>query len=245
MIDKKVLVVEDNALNRKVFENIIGQRYHVDSAENGLIAIEKVKAQSIDLILMDIQMPVLDGISACRILKSENLTKAPIIALSAYANDSDKELFISAGFDDFISKPIKPQFLLKVLNSFLETQEYYQPVLNSEILSEITVQKLLKYNTSQNIKIVYQDFLEECHMLLHEIENHLQNKNYAEIGEKLHIIKGNSGTLGAQAIHEYSKIIEYNIKSQNFENIEKEYLNLNELVKTFENHINVTQILNS
>lgn len=245
MIDKKVLVVEDNALNRRVFENIIGQRYQVDSAENGLIAIEKIKAHPVDLVLMDIQMPILDGISACRIIKSENLTQAPIIALSAYANDSDKALFISAGFDDFISKPIKPQLLLKVLSSFLEGQQYIKPLAPSETLSREILSKLLKYNSLENIKIVYKDFLEECHMLLREIESHMQTNNYSEIGEKLHIIKGNSGTLGANIIHEYSTHMEYNIKTKNFDNIRKEYLNLKELVHTFENYINSTQILNS
>src|SRR5690554_3879651 len=101
MKNKKVLIVDDNALNRKVFENIIGYSYLFDVATNGLEAIDKIKSDDFDIILMDIQMPKLDGISAMKIIKEESLSNAPIIAISAYSSQADRDYFLSTGFDDF------------------------------------------------------------------------------------------------------------------------------------------------
>ncbi|MGY6521597.1 MAG: Hpt domain-containing response regulator [Mongoliitalea sp.] len=244
MIDKKVLIAEDNPLNRRVFENIIRQRYHLDVAENGYQAIEKLNEQAFDLILLDIQMPVMDGVTACRIIKSERLSDAPIIAISAYADESDKALFISSGFDDFLPKPVKPQILLRLLSKFLD-QGAGIAKPEFPVLSEDTLQKLLKYNSNINIRTVYADFLKETHMLLEEIKALIQAKQFYEVGQKLHTIKGNSGTLGATALFKFSEAFELNIKSQNFDNIEKEYLTLKELVNSFENHLKSHTILSS
>lgn len=244
MIDKKVLIAEDNPLNRRVFENIIRQRYHLDVAKNGYQAIEKLKAQAFDLILLDIQMPIMDGVTACRIIKSERLSDAPIIAISAYADETDKALFISSGFDDFLPKPVKPQILLRLLSKFLD-QDVNLVKPEFPVFAEETLQKLLKYNSNTNIRTVYHDFLQETHMLLEEIETLIREKKFQEVGPKLHTIKGNSGTLGATALFKFSESFELNIKSQNFDNIEKEYLTLKYLVNSFENHLKSHTILNS
>ncbi|GHB24745.1 response regulator [Mongoliitalea lutea] len=245
MINKRVLIAEDNALNRKVFENIIGKRYFLETSENGFQAIEKIKQDSFDIILLDIQMPIMDGITACRIIKSEKLSTAPIIALSAYADESDKALFISSGFDDFLPKPIKPQTLLRLLNSYLENRAPNNSFEDYPIFSIEIIQKLLKFNSIENIQTVYRDFLEETYMLLGEIEELLEQKNFNEVGKKLHTIKGNSGTLGAIALYKFCESYELNIKNQKFNNIEKEYLNLKSLVIEFANHLKSHPILNS
>src|SRR5690606_7392965 len=103
MKNKKVLIVDDNALNRKVFENIIGYSFLFDVAVNGLEALEKIRSDHFDIILMDIQMPKLDGISALKIIRGDNLTSAPVIAISAFSNPSDRDYFLSMGFDDFMA----------------------------------------------------------------------------------------------------------------------------------------------
>lgn len=239
--NKKVLIVDDNALNRKVFEHIIGQIYEYDSAENGIEAIEKVKNKNFDLILMDIQMPVLDGISALKIIKADQLTNSPVIAISAYASNDDRDYFLSTGFDDFIAKPITPRQLLETIeNNILknglssgEVKDYEEDL----ILDEAVIIQLLKYNTLKNIKTVYHDFLEESHRLLGEINQLIIEGNYPEIGEKIHIMKGNSGTLGAMRIFNFTKAFEKNIKTTNFDNIFKEYLILEGLITSFHEHL--------
>ncbi len=246
MKNKKVLIVEDNALNRRVFEHIIGQEYLFEIAENGIEAIEKIKSGTFDLILMDIQMPLLDGISAIKIIRQEQLTSIPIIAISAYASPGDRDYFLSAGFDDFIAKPVKPKLLLETIDNNLHKKDPIDEVLQlakSDVeLDHDIVKQLMKYNSPENIKIVFIDFLEECDRLLSEIESLIKDENFSEIGEKLHILKGNSGTLGAMRIYNFTNGFERNIKSSFFDNTYKDYLYLVDLVNNFRTHLDSQKI---
>ncbi len=221
MKSKKVLIVDDNALNRKVFENIIGYSYLFDVAVNGLEAIEKIKNDHFDIILMDIQMPKLDGISALKIIKEDGLTDSPILAISAYSNQSDREYFLSTGFDDFMAKPVKPKDLLEAIYHHLNKSDLRLDQINAPEgeadLDDSIIKRLMKYHTAENIKTVYQDFLEEAERLLGEMRSFIENKRYSEIHEKLHILKGNSGTLGAQKLFTSCLTFENKIKAADFE----------------------------
>jgi len=242
MKNKKVLIVDDNALNRKVFENIIRHNYLFDTAENGLVALEKIRNEHFDVILMDIQMPKLDGISTLKAIKEDRLSSSPIIAVSAYSDQSDREYFLATGFDDFIAKPIKPKHLLETIDLQLQEITSHQSSPYVEIgvednntfeLDEGIVTRLLKYNTPENIREVYLDFMAEADELLADIQKIIEQGNYEEIGEKLHIIKGNSGTLGANKIYHFSAFFEKNIKNSNFDNISKDYLKLKRMLDNF------------
>ncbi|WP_317129448.1 response regulator [Litoribacter populi] len=251
MKDKKVLIVDDNALNRKVFENIIRHNYLFETAENGLVALDKLREKEFDIILMDIQMPKLDGISTLKVIKNEHLSEAPIIAVSAYSDQSDRDYFIATGFDEFIAKPIKPKNLLETIFQHLQpegaisshstVQEEEVAPQEPEELNEKIVKQLLKYNTPDNIKTVYLDFIEEAEDLTSDIKNLIDSKNYKEIGEKLHIIKGNSGTLGANKIYHFSASFEKNIKTSNFDNISQEHLKLKQLLDNFRDYFSDKQ----
>jgi two-component system, OmpR family, alkaline phosphatase synthesis response regulator PhoP len=250
MKNKKVLIVDDNALNRRVFQNIIGQVYHCDVAENGKEALGKLKKEFFDLVILDIQMPLLDGIHTLKIIKEEHITSAPIIAVSAFANDNDRDYFLSAGFDDFVSKPIKPKQLLETLQKHIlmsksaGMKEQGDIRSNPEILNPKVVLQLLKYNTIENIRLVYDDFINETERLLSEIEYQLKYSEYEGIGEKLHIIKGNSGTIGALEIFYFTMSFEKNIKSGNFDNTVKDYIYLKGLFERFKTHCKSSQYLN-
>ena len=121
----KILVVEDNIINQKLVENILtGLGLEVDIAKNGLEAFEKRKREEYDLIFMDIQMPVMDGIEAThRILAYEEEEKEvkhiPIVALTANALKGDRERFLSEGMDEYVSKPVEISELIYILNKFL------------------------------------------------------------------------------------------------------------------------------
>lgn len=111
----RILVVEDNFVNRKVCEKILSrQGYEVHFAENGAEALTKSDAIAYDLVLMDLQMPVLDGFEATlAIRKRERGTncRTPIVALTAHAMQGDREKCLAVGMDDYMTKPIKPQEL--------------------------------------------------------------------------------------------------------------------------------------
>jgi two-component system, OmpR family, alkaline phosphatase synthesis response regulator PhoP len=249
MKNKSVLIVDDNALNRKVFEHIIGLRYQFESAENGKIAIDKIRIKKFDLILMDIQMPVLNGISTLKIIRTEKLSDCPVIAISAFANENDRDYFLSTGFDDFIAKPIRPKNLLETIERHMEktsgptTEKTFEN--NNLVLDEAVVRQLLKYNSPEVIKSVYFDFLEEADRLLSEIEQLIKDKNFSTIGEKLHIIKGNSGTLGAMRVFNFTQSYEKNIKTSNFDNTYKDYLYLSDLIEEFKTYIQLSKLFDS
>lgn len=115
-----ILVAEDNPLNRKLIGRLLEKAaYGVSFAENGLQAIEKLRQQSYDLVLMDIQMPELDGVAATIRLREEGFS-LPIIALTAHALKGDREKFLEAGMDDYLCKPIRPEELHRLLDIHLD-----------------------------------------------------------------------------------------------------------------------------
>jgi signal transduction histidine kinase/CheY-like chemotaxis protein len=121
----KILVAEDNFINQKLIKQIL-LKYgvEVELANNGLEAFEKRKSETYDLIFMDIQMPVMDGVEATQEIINyeieEELKHIPIIALTANALNGDRERFISEGLDEYIPKPIETNELLFILKKFLK-----------------------------------------------------------------------------------------------------------------------------
>ncbi|ADV45688.1 ATP-binding protein [Nitratifractor salsuginis] len=121
----KVLVVEDNIINQKLVKNILeGLGLDVDIANNGLEAFELRRGNDYDLIFMDIQMPVMNGIEATHEIleyeEDEELPHVPIVALTANALKGDRERFLAEGMDEYISKPIEMSELIYILNKFLK-----------------------------------------------------------------------------------------------------------------------------
>lgn len=121
----KILVVEDNIINQKLVKNILESLgLDVELAHNGLEAVEKRKNGNYDLIFMDIQMPLMDGVEAThKILEYEKEHEhnhhIPIVALTANALKGDRERFLAEGMDEYISKPIEMSELIYILNKFL------------------------------------------------------------------------------------------------------------------------------
>jgi two-component system cell cycle response regulator DivK len=117
----KVLIVEDNEKNLKLFKLILDSNgYESLVARNGEEGIQVAEEQNPDLILMDIQMPVLGGVDAMRAIKANEKTKTiPVIATTAYAMKGDKELFLDFGFEAYISKPIRIKEFLDIIENVL------------------------------------------------------------------------------------------------------------------------------
>lgn len=117
----KVLIIEDNGKNLKLFRIIIESLgYETLLAENGEKGVELAKEHRPDLILMDIQMPGMDGITAFKALQSDQRAKdIPVIALTSYAMKEDKEHLLKMGFVDYVSKPISKDSFIEVVEKAL------------------------------------------------------------------------------------------------------------------------------
>jgi two-component system sensor histidine kinase/response regulator len=120
MTGARILLVEDNEVNQEVATEILEKAgCKVLIAGDGREAIEKVRADNFDLILMDVQMPVMDGIAATKVLRSEKqFASLPIIAMTANAMTEDRESCLAAGMDDFISKPIDPDLMFTTIAKY-------------------------------------------------------------------------------------------------------------------------------
>jgi CheY-like chemotaxis protein len=113
----RILLAEDNAVNQKLALRILEQMgYRADIASNGIEAIESIERQVYDVILMDVQMPEMDGLDSTRqIRKLISVTQPHIIAMTANAMEGDREMCIAAGMNDYISKPIRVHELVGAL----------------------------------------------------------------------------------------------------------------------------------
>lgn len=118
----KILIIEDNERNRRLFKLIIDSIGHeIVMAENGEDGIKMAKRERPNLILMDIHLPVMDGLTAFSILRSNEDTKdIPVIAVTSHAMKGDRERFLKQGFADYVAKPIEVDDFIKTLESVLK-----------------------------------------------------------------------------------------------------------------------------
>lgn len=118
---KKILVVEDNPVNRRLIVDILGYYgYELIAADNGECGIEMTKEQRPDLILLDLQMPVLDGFETLKLLRDDPGTRdVRVVAVTSYAMAGDRENVLAAGFDDYISKPLNTRELPEIVKKII------------------------------------------------------------------------------------------------------------------------------
>jgi two-component system cell cycle response regulator DivK len=118
---KKILVVEDHEDNRQILRDLLGSAgFDLIEAENGEDALEQAESRHPDLVLMDIQLPQMDGYEATRLIKSNPLTKSiPVIVVTSYALSGDEERARAAGCDAYVTKPYSPRLLLAKIREFL------------------------------------------------------------------------------------------------------------------------------
>ncbi len=120
-----ILLVEDNEINQLIAVELIRSQGHtVDVAHNGKEAVDMVNTGDYDIVFMDIQMPIMDGLTATRkIRENERFARLPIIAMSAHAMTGDKEISLSHGMNDHLSKPINPELLYQTIDTWLRSPQ--------------------------------------------------------------------------------------------------------------------------
>ena len=224
----KVLVVDDIESNRYLFKEILKNAgVEVITAENGFEAIETARDEIPDLIIMDNRMPVMDGIEATKaIRKISNLRDIPIIAISADAIEEDKEHFLNAGINDYMTKPININQFFSVL------QKWLKPLDEAIIVTELQETNNLEDENCNflieidgvdinegverlcgNKKLYIKMLIKFCHeneKLMLQIEQAIKAKEYDSSLNLLHSLKGTSGNLSIISI--YNAIVELETK---------------------------------
>ena len=200
----KVLVVEDNALNRAVAQAFLRRhRIHVTEAIDGLHALETVDKDKYDLILMDIQMPTIDGIEVCSIIRSKGI-ETPIVALTANAQHSEKIKCLNAGMNGYLVKPFNE-------NDLIETLVKYNPSINTHKAQVNQSQPLEESSTPsfglERIKDLVGDdavivnsivelFVREGSKIATILENAINDNDIKIIRAKLHELRPNLHNMG-------------------------------------------------
>ena len=120
----RVLLVEDNELNQEVAMGLLETAgMSIDLAENGMVAVRKVSENEYDIVLMDMQMPVMDGIAATKAIRSNpRFLSLPIVAMTANAMDSDREMCLQAGMVDHVAKPIDPDQMFATIKKWIKAK---------------------------------------------------------------------------------------------------------------------------
>jgi PAS domain S-box-containing protein len=208
----RVLLVEDNEMNRFIAIqslNFVG--CVVTEAENGLVAIDKLKTADFDVVLMDIQMPVMDGVEATKLIRSELSKEIPIIALTANAFKHDIDLYLSVGMNDYLIKPYREDDLYSKIGMF---KNYNMDVKNIEVSSEV----ILLYSLAQLEEIGKDDesfidnmlrmFINVAGQGIIQFKEHLANNDIESIRKLAHKIKPNVQILEIKAISDKILLLE-------------------------------------
>ncbi len=212
----KILLVEDNAINQEIANEILQKAgLVVTIANNGKEAVAKVKASEYDLVLMDLQMPEMNGFEATKIIKSDPKFKSlPVLAMTANVMKHDIEQCMGAGMNGHIAKPINVKRLFETLVEWIEPREEFTSIpipmdssnetddmdsVEIPNFPEINVQKSLEMIGGDTIlyrKLLFQ-FHDLCLNSMQEIETALEEGDMKTIGRIMHTLKGASGSIGA------------------------------------------------
>ena len=188
----KILLVEDNILNQRLATRVLENLgFEPDLAENGRIAIEKVARNAYDVILMDLQMPEMDGYQATQYIRNELNSKVPIIAMTAHSLVGERDKCIRIGMDDYLPKPFIPADLFTKIISLASTPEVQEPArVDLTYLHEIS-----DHNQAFEREMM-ELFIQEVPHELENINRAIQQNNHTTINEIAHKLKSSYSLLG-------------------------------------------------
>ena len=209
----EILLVDDNTINQEVAREFLENvGVVVTIASNGQECLDALRQRNFDLVLMDIQMPVMDGLEATRrIRQNSQLKSIPIIAMTAHAMDGDREKSLAAGMNEHITKPIDQATLYQTLKKWIPDKPLATPTTLNKTPTDLTggqslpfmpginqeeALKVLNHNKKLFLKMLY-DFKKHYSSLPDSLRELRVAGQWQEIQNKAHTIKGVSGYIGS------------------------------------------------
>lgn len=192
---KEILVVEDNELNRFLAVTVLKKwNASIHIAENGEEALDVIRNKEIDLILMDIQMPVMDGVAAAKAIRNELKSNVPIVALTANALESEKEKCWQAGMNEYITKPYNPDVLLEKMIFLIENKEG----ANDQQAEELSLEKLSELMNGSKDQMIRMTtvFQEQIDRHFNELKFALNENDLGQITSITHKLKSSFKLFG-------------------------------------------------
>jgi two-component system sensor histidine kinase BarA len=236
-----VMAVDDNPANLKLIGVLLeDQVQHVEVCSSGAQALERAKQMQFDLILMDIQMPDMDGIRACELIRQlPHQQQTPVIAVTAHAMAGQKEKLLSAGMNDYLAKPIeedklrnlllryKPEHVASSIPSVAEPVKVPEPIVNEDV----TLDWQLALRQAAGKTDLARELLQMLVAFLPEIRNRVEEQLVGEapdgLMESIHKLHGSCSYSGVPRLKNLCKLIEHHLRSGvPAEDLEPEFLEL-------------------
>ena len=236
----RILLAEDNAVNQKVALRLLEQLgYHADAASNGLEALEALERQPYDVVLMDVQMPELDGLDASRRIceRWPAEVRPRIIAMTANAMREDREACFAAGMDDYVAKPIRPNKLAMALSRARTLEDTGTPRAQggAASLDASAVESLRDLGGEEFVAEVIDTFLSDAPALVETLRTTYEQGHTEGLRRAAHTLKSNGQTFGAGRFSKLCRELEERARSgeldgiaELLDRIEQEYAALEE-----------------
>lgn len=222
-----ILVIDDNDVNRKYIETFLSKEsLEIILTSSGNEALTELKHKKPNLILVDIQMPEMDGFQCY-----SNITElyghfCPILAITAFSDQADKQMILNHGFNDFIQKPVKPQVLLETvlywITNFNNLKKEEQNI-DDELVDESVIQELLRFTDADSLFVLLDEFVEETKVFVQKISFLEPTNQHSEILSILHTIKGNAGSFGFSGLSQRAAKLETYLKADRFQTFQEEF----------------------
>ncbi|MEQ8223769.1 MAG: histidine kinase N-terminal 7TM domain-containing protein, partial [Candidatus Eremiobacterota bacterium] len=220
----KILIVEDNIINQKVLMSLLNKNGYtnVASVYNGYDAIEFLSEKACDLVIMDCQMPGLDGYETVNLIRDPSSPvmnrNIPVIAMTASAMKGDREKCIDAGMNDYMTKPVKVELLLGIIEKWLSGREDIKIIEKSPVPEEkyeIFNHKALVENLTKDEKVAKNAvrlFIEDTAKTLNNLKEALKKNDMNSVKSLAHVLKGSSAMIYAEVLSSYAKELEEKAK---------------------------------
>ena len=217
----RVLVIDDGAENRELVKVVLEEAgLTVIEGENGQEGIDKVLESKFDIVLMDVQMPVMDGFTAARLMRQKGV-KIPVIALTANAMKGFEQECLANGYSGYASKPIDIDKLMKLLAEYLQAEERAQdPQPATKSFSSPLPPVVSRLAGHPRLKKIIVKFIEKLDSEIDKLIEAAQSRNFSEIAARAHWLKGAAGTIGFDVFTEPAQLLETAAKSSDEEGID-------------------------
>jgi CheY-like chemotaxis protein len=215
----KVLLVEDNKLNQKFAQALLMQAGHdVTIAENGQLAVEALRGTDYDVVLMDVQMPVMDGLQATKVIRgmAHPKCRVPIIMLTANAMAGARDHYIASGADDYVAKPISVEVLLGKLSSIaLAHASPRQEPRDSDGMNWDLVTAAQRVFSKPAFRAFINDHIADTARRIATMHDALQAGQLQDIVHDAHALISTAGNVGSARVSELARAIEQHARSAN------------------------------
>jgi PAS domain S-box-containing protein len=194
-----ILLVEDNIVNQKLIASILKKKGYsqVDTVNNGYEAIECLKKIDYDLVLMDCQMPGIDGYETTKLIRSKTSPvlnrNIPVIAMTAGAIKGDREKCLDAGMNDYMTKPVKIDILIETIEKWIISKDEYEIFNHKSLLENLIEDENLAKN-------VIKTFIEDIEKTVTGLREAIKKNDMTSVKSLAHLLKGSSSLVYAQAL---------------------------------------------